>query len=207
MQITKIGKPLHFAMNLTPLLGALVWGWTPFSIVYAYWLESLGIISFSSIKMMIAKGDENRRYQFWKALLHFVKYTFILMFYLMFLVIFLGMMLEEMNKGAKTFSNYLFFTEKSFFYAMLSLLAIKVMYFFGDFIANKKYESATVVGLRKGASTRMITIHLVIILGFFSAAAIDLMGSKHLAYPVFAIVFVTIKALIDYFSLKPEEAV
>lgn len=207
MQITKFGKPLHFVMNLTPLLGALVWGWTPFSIVFAYWLESLGIISFSAIKMMISKGDENRQYQFWKALWHFVKYTFILMFYLMFLVIFLGMVLEEMNEGAKTFSKYLFFTEKSFFYAMLSLLAIKVMYFYGDFIANKKYESATVVGLRKGASTRMITIHLVIILGFFSAAAIDLIGSKHLAYPVFAIVFVTIKAIVDYFSLKPEEAV
>jgi len=167
MQIAKIGKPLHFAMNLTPLLGALVWGWTPFSIVYAYWLESLGIISFSSIKMMIAKGDENRQYQFWKALLHFLKYTFILMFYLIFLVIFLGMVLEEMNEGGKTFSQYLFFIEKSFLYAMLSLLAIKLMYFLGEFIANKKYETATFEGLRKGASTRMITIHLVLILGFF----------------------------------------
>jgi hypothetical protein len=43
---------------------------------------------------------------------------------------------------------------------------------------------------------------LVIILGFFSSAAVMEFGNSNLAFPIFALVVVTLKAMIDYFTVK-----
>lgn len=195
-------KSLHLAMNLTPLVGAIAFGWTPFSIVYSYWLESLGIVGFTSIKMIMSKGDENMRFKFAKSVWHFIKYSFVLGFYMLFMVAFLGLFLEDMSGKDPDFLDYLIFLEPSFRYAMLGLLATKTIYFYGDYVQNKKYETATHEELKKGTSSRMVTIHLVILLGFFSAAAVMELGNKDWAFPVFAMVFVSIKAIIDYFTVK-----
>jgi hypothetical protein len=42
--------------NLVPLAGVLFWGWTVFSVVFLFWLESLVIGFFNVLKMLFAQG-------------------------------------------------------------------------------------------------------------------------------------------------------
>jgi hypothetical protein len=199
-------------MNLLPIIGAIFWGWTPFSVIFVYWLESLGIVGFSSIKILISKGDGNKNLNVLQAIGFGFKYTAMLLFYLLFIVVFIGAGLELMSnangfeEGTEfyldelEFTKFLLFTDSSFRYSMLSFVLIKVLYFFTVFIKEKHYLSTKVDDLKKGMISRTITKHLVIIIGFIAAVLLTTLLEMNLVAITFACVFVLIKSVIDYFS-------
>jgi hypothetical protein len=209
-------KYTHLLMNLLPIFGAVFWGWTPFSVIFVYWLESLSITVFTSLKILISKGDGNTALNTFQSMGFGLKYTGLLFFYLLFIVVFVGATLEVISKVGLAdgtmefhleeleFTQYLFFQEPSFRYSMLGFLLFKLIYFFGVFVKEKQYLETTIDVLKKEMMSRVITKHLVIILGFFAAVLLTSWLEMNVVSITFACVFVLIKSLVDFFSKKQQ---
>jgi hypothetical protein len=192
-------------MNLVPIYGAIFWGWTPFSVVLVYWLESLGIVGTTSVKLLISKGDGNRTINIWQSLFYAIKHTALLLFYLIFIFVFLGIVLESLTERKSNIVQFLFFMDPSFRNSMLLFFLIKVGYFYVVYVRQKIYLTTKISELKKAIFPRIITIHLVIILGFFAAFGMTVLFEQNLVDVVFAVVFVSIKSIVDFFTIKSSD--
>lgn len=207
MKLKNASKFTHLAMNLLPIVGAIFWGWTPFSVIFVYWLESLGIVGTTSVKILISKGDGNQSLNFSQCFWYGIRHTALLLFYLIFIVVFVGAGLESITESESTFANYLLFLDPSFRYSMLAFLLLKIVYFFGVFVKEKNYLHSQTDILEKEIQPRMITIHLVILFGLFAAMGMTFLLEINVVDSVFAIVFVSIKSAVDFFSSRKQEGV
>ena len=113
-------------MNLVPIFGALFWGWTPFSVLFAYWLESLGNVGTTGVKIFLSKGDGNKSFNLSKSIWFMLKHAAILLFYLVFIVTFTGIVLDHLIDRESSALQYLLFFDHSFRYTMILFLLIKV---------------------------------------------------------------------------------
>jgi hypothetical protein len=48
-------KMLQVVMNIVPLLGVIFYDWSVFALLYAFWLETLGLSFLNSIRILFAK--------------------------------------------------------------------------------------------------------------------------------------------------------
>lgn len=204
----------HLLMNLLPIFGVVFWDWTPFTVIFVYWLESLSITGFTSLKILISQGDGNNNLNFFPSFGFAAKYTGLLLFYLLFIIVFVGAALEviaqegvfegtrEFELQELEFTKFLFFQDSSFRWSMLSFLTIKVIYFFGIFVREKQYLVTKIEDLKNEIIGRIVTKHLVIILGFFAAVMLTAWLEMDVVSLTFACVFVLFKAIVDFGSKK-----
>ena len=209
----------HLLMNLLPIVGAVFWDWTPFTVIFVYWLESLSITGFTSLKILISRGDGNKNLNFFQAFGFAIKNSGLLLFYLLFIIVFVGAALEviaqeggfegtrEFELQELEFTKFLFFQDSSFRLSMLSFLIIKLIYFLGIFVREKQYLVTKIEDLKQEIMGRILTKHLVIILGFFAAVMLTAWLEMDVVSLTFACVFVLFKAIVDFGSKKrkPDE--
>ncbi|MDZ4758318.1 MAG: DUF6498-containing protein [Bacteroidota bacterium] len=217
----KIAFPLLFqiAFNLMPIYGVIVGHWTLFSVIYLYWMETMIISFFSFIKIVSAQGDKPTGDVKFKAFvvtgskwkLGF-KYLFIriatLLFYLLFIVVFVGFIASNKGDGSKNFDLVLL--RNPVFNLTLLLYTLSLgMDLMWHYFGNGEYLRAHPSDNASFIDGRTIVMHMVIVFGAvgFSFVKENYPYNGELAQLYFIGVFVLVKTIADvllyYMGRKP----
>ena len=164
--------PLIIFSNLFPLYGVINYNWTIFSVVYIYWIELLIISTFQLLKILLAKGDTNATF-FNKLALgikFFIFRTGLFFFYLLFIVVFLGLLTSAKSgetKDAITMFEAMFFRGTFYRITLLSFILYNLVEFLVLFIANEKYKTDKPHDNFILLDAHIIVVHIVVVLGTF----------------------------------------
>jgi hypothetical protein len=200
--ISPIGKSklMQFIMNLVPLLGVIFMDWSVFALIYVFWLETLGISFFNGLKIFFAQGGETSGPHFSKALTYLVFRAFVLGFYMIFILIFIGVMIGSKQGQGYEWVQYLVFSEPSFRITVLVFFFAKFFEFIYFYFVKNEREISTPEQHSSYFDVRLIVIHVVLIGGFFAYDFFSKKLGNQMGLVAFAVVFVTVKSLIDYFA-------
>jgi hypothetical protein len=210
------------ALNLLLIWGVWQWGWTPFVVFYLFWLETLIIAFFNTLKIIFCRGDEYEqrlelsthpfavihvRYgsHIFKALTYFITRLFIFFFYLLFIVVFIGLVM--LNKSGSTqVIQTLFFYNTTFNIALLGFILNQALQFIFNFILDDEYKKTHPSDFAAIFDGRQLIIHIAVVLGgvfggFFGGPFSDHPSSNQMALYLFVIsIFCSVK--IGYEVLK-----
>jgi hypothetical protein len=173
--------PLIIALNLLPLAGLLWWGWTPFSVFYLFWIETLIVAFFNFLKIIICQGDEydislekgNSKFgsihmhygsHIGKAFRYLGVRIFIFFFYLLFIVTFIGVINSGSEERLTNF-QMLLFLNRSFNFALLGLVIGQALQFIFDFILNDEYLHTHPGDFASIFDGRQVVVHVAVVLG------------------------------------------
>jgi hypothetical protein len=192
---------LQLTRNFIPLLGVIFFNWSIFALLYSYWLETLGITFFNSIMILTAQNSPEKPPHIKKALFYLMFHAGILMFYMFFIITFIGLMVAEKQEGSG-FVNYLVFIDRSFRFTILGLFIVQLMSLINNYFLSGLYKTFKPDGYYMLFNVRSVVIHLVIILGFFAFNYISKMNNTRYGIIAFALVFVLIKSIADFVIMK-----
>lgn len=190
----------QLCMNIVPLLGVIFNGWSVFALIYSYWLETLAITFISSIIILTAQNSTDQFPHIKKAISYFIFRAGMLIFYMIFIVVFIGLMISEKQEGAG-FVRYLVFIDHAFRYTILSLFVIKVLELIYYYFLSGVYKTTNPNDYYVFFDVRSVMIHFVIILGFFAFKFVSERFNNEFGIIAFAAVFVIIKSIADVVSI------
>ncbi|MBK6729639.1 MAG: hypothetical protein IPG60_01320 [Bacteroidetes bacterium] len=212
--------PLLVVTNIFPLVGILFYDLSFFAFFYLYWTETVLIGIFRWLKMINANKKEeanqnvtingepltfkkvNSRvfmmgmYFFWRSA--------ILMFYLVFIIVFVGLWDTSNTDSYVSFGRAITFSDSWMQITLLSyILAQLVDYIL--YIRDKQYQITSLQELANIFDGRTIVLHIVIVLGVFLSQWVS--NYVFPDYPkagtiAFASLFVVIKTIADVFAYK-----
>lgn len=210
MQTFDIGKPivplgngllLQIVMNLVPFLGVVFYDWSVFALIYAFWLETFGISFLNTIKIAFSKGGEPSGFHFGKAFRYFIVRIAILLFYMIFILTFVGFMVSEKQAG-RNFIEYLIFLDDTFRMTIIIFFLVKFFEMVYNFFYKKEYLTSLPTSFHAFTESRIIVMHVVIVLGVFAFQFFNEKLGDHAGIVAFAGVFVLVKTIADYISIK-----
>jgi hypothetical protein len=193
--------------NIYPLIGVLFFGWTPGSILFLYWFETLIVGFFNVLKMIFAQGSElpekakdtidaavpinERTYYYVNQALKFVMIPFFIIHFGGFSLghgIFVFSLVNNRLGGTAGLSLQEVTTEILGGVAMLFISHL--LSFYINFIGKGEYKNATVNQLFSQPYARVVIMHLTLIFG--------MMLTMTLGSPFFMIaLFVVLKMVAD----------
>jgi hypothetical protein len=175
------------AANLVPIFGMLFFKWSIFSILFFYWFESAVIGFFTVIKMLISSGKESQKSKMLLIIFFIFHFGIFMLVHLSFIMVFLILTPSSHDSWSlsKLISNVLF--------PILALFISHGISFFVNFIGKKEYQKTSIGLLMAAPYTRVILMHITIILGMF---IIMITGIPILV----AVFFVALKTIIDLIS-------
>lgn len=193
------GLVLQVIMNIVPFLGVVFFDWSVFALIYAFWLETLSESFFNAVRIGFAQNTESTSGNFYKALRYFIIRVLILLFYLIFILVFVGIAISGKQEGIN-FAMYLLLADPSFKVTIITFFLIKVFelayhYFYLNERKNVSPNSFT--GL---FDARIIIIHVVIVLGVFAHQFFSEKMDNHAGVVAFAGVFVLVKTMAELVS-------
>lgn len=197
----------QIAMNTIPLLGVIFAQWSIFALIYSYWLETLSIVFFNTIKILTAQKSPQKAPHIKKALFNLMINLGELFFYLIFIVVFIGGIISKKHEGMN-FINYLAFIDSNFRYMILSLFIAKFLELIYFYFLNGIYKTTTPDEYCSFFSPRIIVLHVVIVLGYFTFEFFSEQFSDSNGIIAFAVVFVIVKSIADaiMISISKNEA-
>jgi hypothetical protein len=201
MQLTFLNsRLLQVLKNFYPVLGVIFFDWSVFAIFYAYWLETLAIGFFSAISIALSNNEGGGLL---KAISYMIVRTLILLFYLIFIVVFLGVIMSsEQGKGYE-WVTYLTFIDSSFRYSMLTLFVLKLIGFIAQNSESSVENYKSIPAIFDG---RQIVIHVTIIVGFFGYFKMQELLNPEIGLVVFTLIFATIKTIVEYFTSENRQS-
>ena len=197
IMMRKNSVALQVANNFIPFLGVIFFNWSIFALIYSYWLETLGIAFFNSIMILTGQNAPEKPPHIRKALFYLTFHAGILLFYMIFIITFIGLMVAEKQEGAG-FVNYLAFIDRSFRYSIIGLFIFQAIRFTNNYFLSGSYKTFKPDGNYMIFNVRSAMIHLVIILGFFAFNYTSKTINTRYGIIAFALVFVLIKSIADY---------
>jgi hypothetical protein len=186
-------------MNIIPFLGVVFFNWSVFALLYAFWLETLGLSFFNSIRICFASKEAWSVTQLKKALQFFIFRIGILLFYVIFLLVFVGIDISG-KQGGVNFAMYLLFLDIPFRITILSFFFIKLLELLYHYFYLVERKVSTPTDFYKFLDARLIIIHVVIVLGVFAFMFFNEKLGSHSGAVAFAAVFVLVKMLADFGS-------
>ena len=190
---------LQLAMNLVPFLGVLFYDWSVFALIYSFWLETLGMSFFSAIKVLSARGEGDGKLHLGKAFRFMVIRTGILLFYLLFIVVFIGLVVSG-KQETDPFVTYLLLLQPSFRWMIIGFFVIKFLELIFRYFMRGEYLNARVSDHNGVFDSRIIIIHVVIVLGVFAHQYFSESMGDHMGVVAFAGVFVVVKSIAELVS-------
>jgi Family of unknown function (DUF6498) len=216
--------PFIILSNIFPLIGVLYYHMSFFMLFYLYWCETVIISIFNWIKMGKAKkkdvpdpGFTINNHPLTYQQVNSKKYMrrmylgmrlFILFFYLIFIIVFIGFMQSmrqpDADKNALSVMQTLFFQDR---WMQVSLLVFIILHCiqYWQWIMTKEYEETSLRKLGSPFDGRMIIMHIVIVLGTFLSfyATENLFPHNPNAGQIaFASLFVFLKVIVDVLSFN-----
>ena len=200
----KVLLPVILISNLMPLYGVIQYGWTIFTVVYIYWFELLIVSFFQFLKILLAEGNTKISIftKFFIAIRFLLLRIGIFIFYLIFIVVFLGILPNVNNKdneNLKQMSNAIFLQSDFFRFTILSFIFYNFLDFLFSFIINNQYKTALPNNFNIFLDIRIIVVHIVVILGTFLYEGIT--NFLHLNHKIAMIacvsLFIVVKLIAD----------
>lgn len=183
-------------LNLVPIWGVLHWGWTPFYVFYLFWLETLIVSIFNTFKIVACRGDENNSGLLFNGQVHkpqrvdhlghiskasgyLLVRIFIFFFYLLFIVVFIGMFASRQT-GSKPMAimEVLLFRHEAFNYTLLAFVFNQLMQFIFDFYANGNYKRTYPSDFAAIFDGRQLVIHVAVVLAGVIGAQGEIFKTK-----------------------------
>ncbi|MBK6339281.1 MAG: hypothetical protein IPF63_06695 [Bacteroidetes bacterium] len=189
--------------NSLILYGAIVNQWPIFLVIYGFWLETIIISIFETLKILFAKGENSKPPNITLATQHLLLKLGMLLFYLIFIVIFIGLLHSSKTDSIKIL-NAVYFRDKFFNAALLSMILGGLL----NFIVIYWMELRTNFGAKhffNFLDARTLTIHLVIVIGTFALDFADknLLFNENLDKKyVFLSIFILVKTIADLVSIQ-----
>ncbi len=172
---------LVIALNLMPIWGVIHWGWTPFYVFYLFWLETLIIAVFNTLKIIGCRGDEfdeklhnsNHPYKglhvnyvshAGKAIRYLLMRIGIFCFYLIFIVTFIGIMASQKSEHFSILSIILF-RNPTFNYTLLAIILNQLRQLIFYFYINGDYKRTHPSDFASIFDGRQLIVHIAVVLG------------------------------------------
>jgi hypothetical protein len=214
------------ALNLIPIWGVLHWGWTPFYVFYLFWLETLVVSVFNTIKIIGCRGEEyeNRLHDsghkyaevhvnylshIRKGLRYFIIRLFIFFFYLLFIVVFIGFFVSSKTGNKATdVLGVILFQHAEFNYTLLAFILNQVGQLIFDFYANGNYKKVHPSDFASIFDGRQLVIHVAVVLGGILGAQEKIFNTTiTAAYTSVIIVsiFCIVKSIFEVFKYNQEK--
>jgi hypothetical protein len=190
---------IQFIMNVIPFLGVLFFDWSVFALIYAFWLETLGESFFNAIRITFAQNSESGSFHIGKAFSYLFVRILVLLFYLIFLLAFVGAMISGKQEGVH-FVYYLFLIDMSFRITILSFFFLKFIELIYQYFYLGGRKTTTPTEYNSLFSGRIIIIHIVIVLGVFAYQFFSEKLSEHSGVVAFAAVFVCVKLIAEFIA-------
>ncbi|MGG9972723.1 DUF6498-containing protein [Ferruginibacter sp. SUN002] len=214
------------AINLIPIWGVLHWGWTPFYVFYLFWLETLIVSVFNTVKIIACRGDEyenklhdsthkyagihvNYLSHIGKGLRYFFIRLFIFFFYLLFIVVFIGMFLTHRSGDNSIGMMKVFlFQDAEFNYTLLAFIINQIGLLIFDFYGNGNYKRVHSSDFASIFDGRQLVIHVAVVLGGVLGAQDKIFNTKmDPTYTSIIVVsiFCIVKSIYEVFKYNQEK--
>ena len=183
-------------MNLIPLFGVVFLDWSVFALLYVFWLETLGLSFFNALRIFFSSAEQDGPY-FSKAAGYIIFRVFILGFYLVFIVTFIGLMMAGKQGKGHEWVEYLLLLDPIFRFTVMSFFVIKLIEFIYFYFIKDERSQTYPDTYRNFFDGRLIVIHVVLVGGFFMFQYFSNLWGDRTGLIAFALVFVIIKSFVE----------
>ncbi len=158
--------------NCLPIVGVAFYNWLPFEMFWLFWVETLIIALFNSIRVLYSQGHEQHQ-NFENAPLHFngkkaLKYLmgriFVFLFYSIFIIVFIGFLSSRKSDSLHLLQT-LAFANKLFNLALVLSICSQAYYLIRFFFMNRAYYYTAPSSFSALFDGRQIVIHVAVVLG------------------------------------------
>lgn len=178
--------------NLIPIYGVFLFHWQVFPILLLFWMENVVVGVFNVFKMLIASPASGKNWAAKVAMIPFfcVHYGIFTAVHGIFVIVVFGGYLGEGDAFLNTGSLFQAIGDLQIGWALLALVLSHVVSFAVNYIGKGEYKQANLNELMSQPYSRVVLLHVTIIIGGFLAS---FLGS-----PVFALLFlILLKTFID----------
>jgi Family of unknown function (DUF6498) len=160
------------AFNALPVFGVAFYGWQPFEAFWFFWLETLIIALFNTIRIVFSQAQQAGavntqqplEYQFNKG----IKYLFIriavFIFYSIFIITFIGFVANNSSDKSNVLSTLLL-QNKFFNLGLLVSFFSQAYYLITGFFRNGRFFTAKADDYTALFDARQLVIHIAVVLG------------------------------------------
>ncbi len=210
--------PSLILANILPLIGVIYYDVSFFALIYLYWWETVIISIFQFIKMGKAQKKSEPDPNFTingKPLSYdqvnsksYMRFSYALIrilmlaFYLLFIVIFVGLLASSKEDDLLGFARALTFVEPWVFAGFLAFVFTHLVEYI-VWMRDEEYKNTSLRELGSVFDARIIVIHVVIVLGTFAAmfAGEKLFPATPNAGSIaYVCLFVLLKVIVDIFA-------
>lgn len=160
------------AFNLIPIFGVFFYNWQPFEAFWFFWVETLIMAVFNSIRIVCSQNNQPAAVNTGKAFVyHFnkgIKYLLvrigIFLFYSIFIIAFIGFAANN-NADKGHILTTLVFQNRFFNLSLLISFVSQTYYLVFYFFRNDAYNTATPDSYAALFDSRQLVMHIAVVLG------------------------------------------
>jgi hypothetical protein len=176
----KISILFIIVFNLIPILGVASFNWQPFEAFWFFWVETLIMALFNTIRIVYSQGqlpgNVNTNMPLVYHLNRGIKYLgiriVIFLFYAIFIITFIGFV-ANVNKDKVAIVTTLLFQNKLFNAGLLISIFSQGYYLLTGFFRNGAFYTSTPDSFTPIFDGRQLVIHIAIVLGAFGAMFLE----------------------------------
>ena len=176
----KINILFIIVFNLIPVLGVASFEWQPFEAFWFFWVETLIMAIFNTIRIVYSQGQlpENVNtnkplvYQLGAGIKYLAIRIAIFLFYAIFIITFIGFV-ANVNKDKVAVLTTLLFQNNLFNAGLLISIVSQGYYLLTGFFGNGAYYTSNPGSFAAIFDGRQIVIHVAIVLGALSAIFLE----------------------------------
>ncbi len=160
------------AFNVVPIFGVLFYNWQPFEAFWFFWLETLVMAFFNSIRIAFSQNQQPATvntgcplvFHFNKAIKYFLIRIGIFLFYSIFIITFIGFVANK-NADKGSVLTTLFFQNRFFNLSLLISIFSQSYYLVFYFFRNGNFYTAQPDSYAALFDSRQLIMHLAVVLG------------------------------------------
>ncbi len=198
--------------NSVPIFGVAFYNWQPFEAFWFFWVETLVIAVFNTIRIVFSQGQPvtvNKAvplvYHIDKGIKYLLIRIGIFLFYAVFIIVFIGFVANASKDKSIVLTTILF--QNTFFnLGLLISISSQGYYLINNFFRNKDFVTAKPDNYTAIFDGRQIVMHVAVVLG--GLVSIFLMKNtsfgNYSAIPIISLLCI-FKCIFDIFETKTAE--
>ena len=203
-------KLLIVMFNLFPIIGVAFYHWVPFEMFWLFWMETLIISLFNTIRVLYSQGFEEGTYQhnfkiklnYGSAIGYFITRIIIFIFYALFIIAFIGV-LGSNDENSISALGVIFFRKELFNSALLLAIYSQTFYLVKYFFMNKAWYFSSPSQYPSLFDGRQIVMHIAVVLGGVGTAFLFNGKNNYGAIWIISI-FCLVKCIYELFFTAPQ---
>lgn len=158
--------------NVVPIFGVAFYNWQPFEAFWFFWVETLLIAVFNTIRIIFSQGQpvwavntqEPLQYHIGKGIKYLMIRTAIFFFYAIFIIVFVGFVANT-SKDKGLVLGTILLQNQFFNVGLLISISSQCYYLITGFFTNGSYLTAATDTYAAIFDGRQLVIHVAIVLG------------------------------------------